>query len=156
MRTIERGDVQMFELWPHRSLSRSGVMLVIGAIAAGQILVIARTATPAIWPLLIPALGTVAILIAAFTANNRAAMVRETIEISGGRLKITRSARGKEPVTVEFDPGWARLQLASDYYVEDRLTVSQSGRSMSLGEFLTPEERRALRDALAEALSAQK
>ncbi len=145
---------QRIVLWPHRSLSRSGAAALLGAVIAGLAVPIMAIGASPVWPLVVPGGLTLAGLSLALWQNTRAARHGEIVTLGPQTLRVSRwGVQGAEPVA-EFSAYWVRVSLESDFYVEDRLTLREGRRSYSLGEFLAPEERRALADRLRNALAA--
>jgi len=142
-----------FVLWPHRSLSRTGMWLVLGAAAAGYMFALVRAPTAVILPLALPAAVALGVLAFAFLANTRAARFREAIEVGPERVVFERRGPSVRPICAEFNSAWVRVRLSSDRYVANRLTLEESGRSLSVGDFLTPEEREDLAQALRQSLA---
>ncbi|MEZ5850043.1 MAG: DUF2244 domain-containing protein [Hyphomicrobiaceae bacterium] len=138
----------VFEIWPHRSLGRIGTILVVGLAAIGCGLVAARTATQAL-PVTISALMASAMLAVAFWSNNRAARKSEAVRISPDRVIVTRTDRAGGPRQVAcFSTHWVRVVVSQDRDVTNRLTLTESGRTLSIAEFLSPEERGDLAESL--------
>ncbi len=76
----------------------------------------------------------------------------ETVLLAGGRLLVTRQdGRGGEE-RAELEPYWARVSLEEPPDGAPRLVASARGRSVEIGRFLAPEEKRALAEALEDAL----
>lgn len=160
--TPGRGDdlaagapVARFEIWPHRSLDARGTRLVLAIAALVVAVAFARNPHPSALPLIVGPLLAVAALAFAFRCNNRAAARSgETVEIGPDVVRVTRrTGKGRQP-PVEFSTGWVRIALAQDRNVVNRITLRQSDRSASIGEFLSPEERAALAQELQAALTA--
>ncbi len=139
------------ELAPHRSMSTLGRRLVIGVFALGAALTVLRSAPALHLPLVIAQLLTVIALWSAFYLNNRAARFCETIEISPDEVVASRAGPSLQPSeqqTVTFNPYWLRIDVSSDRHVENRITLRQSDRCFSLGEFLAPAERKHIAEDL--------
>ena len=66
---------------------------------------------------------------------------------------LTRHDPGRADRTWRGNPYWVRLKLDAGP-VEDYLTLTDGGREIELGAFLSPEERRALYTELAAACAA--
>lgn len=139
-------------LWPHRSLGPCGTGLVLGAASLGLALGLMGAPATVFWPLAIPAALTIAALGLAFWLNNRAARFHELIEIGPELVRVSRAGPAAAAATVSFNRYWVRVCVTSDRYVENRITLTESGRCFSVGEFLTPEERADLAKALEQSL----
>ncbi len=141
------GSEAVFEIWPHRSLGRGGTMLVIGIAAIGCSLVAARTAAQAL-PVTISAMMASAILGLAFWSNNRSARRSEAVRIGVDQVVVTRTDPHGRRQVVCFSTHWVRVVVSQDREVANRVTLTESGRALSIAEFLSPEERADLADKL--------
>ena len=139
---------QRFVLWPHRSGSTALIVLLLATMTAGLAVPVVVIAGFAAWPLVVAALVTVVGVALAFWSNNMAARFREVIWVSPRSIHIERIGPATDHFDIRFDTHWARLTVETDRYVENRITIRESGRSYSPGIFLAPEERKSLADAL--------
>ena len=149
------------ELTPHRSLSPRGFLLLMSGIctlsfAGGLAFFLAGA-----WPV-IGFLGADVLLIyLAFKINYRRARLVERLHLTRDRLTVSRTWPGGRSASWEFQPSW--LQVICDAPQDTRrgpgtpadcpLVLRSHGRSLSVGSFLTCEERRDLAAALRDALS---
>ena len=142
-------------LWPHQSLTPGGFSVFIGATAAMLSLpLFAVLGTPIVWVLLaffaLPLWG----VWRAIMTNRRARMIAEEMTLAQGRLHlIHRSPEGRE-MTWDAHPQWVTVHLRHDGPVENYLTLTGGTREVELGRFLTPDERRDLKDDLERRLAA--
>jgi uncharacterized membrane protein len=89
----------------------------------------------------------------ALWSNNRAARRLEVVEVGPDVVRVTRvSARGHEE-TLDFSTGWVRLAVSHDRRIAHRVTLTERGRTCSIGECLSPDERRALAAAISASLA---
>ncbi|HRO15604.1 MAG TPA: DUF2244 domain-containing protein [Paracoccus sp. (in: a-proteobacteria)] len=79
----------------------------------------------------------------------------EEVELSPDRLQVTRHDPGRPDRHWQGNPYWVRLSMGEGP-VEDYLTLTDGGREIELGAFLSPDERRTLREELSAALAAQR
>ncbi len=145
--------VQRFVLWPNRSLPYRGKIILLAVIATGLAIPILFVNGAMIWYLTVPAGLTFLGMLLALWSNERAANFQEIVEISQGVMRIRRVGIRGPDIEVRFNPYWAKLSLKTDRYVENRLLISESGQSYSVGEFLAPEEREVLSEFLADSMS---
>lgn len=148
---LKSQPLERMTIWPHRSLSRKGFMVLI-TILAGLLSTIGFGFFLAgAWPV-IGFLGLELLVVwGAFNLNYRAAKVRETIETNTETLKIEHTdERGKLAIT-EFPVGWLRVHLSplvtpdvSSRY-RQRVILSSHGRQAEVGAFLHPAEKAKLR-----------
>ncbi len=139
-------------LYPHRSLSPSGFWILMGAVsgisfAAGILFTIMGA-----WPVF-GFFGLDVLLLAwCFHRSYRQARLYETVRLTTRRLTVQRVEPGGTARTWTFPPFWLRVEMDDPPRHESRLTLSSHGQHLTIGSFLTPEERadfaRALRGAL--------
>ena len=143
--------LERLTIWPHRSLSRKGFMVLITILACLLFTIGVGFFLAGAWPV-IGFLGLELLVVwGAFNLNYRAAKVRETIETNTETLKIEHTdERGKLAIT-EFPVGWLRVQLSplatpdvSSRY-RQRVILSSHGRQAEVGAFLHPAEKAKLR-----------
>jgi uncharacterized membrane protein len=146
--------VASFEIWPHRSLDARGTRILLAFAAVAGLVVFLGSPAPRALPLLISPLLAVGALAVAFRCNNRAAArTGEKIEIGPDVVKVMRRSGKGAVAPIEFSTAWVRLAVTQDRKVANRITLNQSGRSCSVGECLSPEERVELAKALEAALA---
>lgn len=142
-----------FELWPHRATGPAGLRLVVGSTGAVMLTIAAVPAFYGLWPVSLIVVAAYVFFVTAFLHNRRAGCYGEIIDITPHAIVVQAQCRRGGPISrTSFDPHWVRVCLATDYYVENRLTLRQSGRAMEIGRFLAPEERVALARALDDSL----
>lgn len=146
-------QIQRFVLRPNRSLPYRGKIVLITVIAIGLMTPLSFVSGVMIWYLFVPAGLTFSGMLLALWSNERAGKFREIIEVSPDFVRIRCVGIGRPDFEVQFNPYWAKLSLETDRYVENRIVLSQSGQSYSIGEFLAPEERETLSGVLAETIS---
>jgi uncharacterized membrane protein len=103
-----------------------------------------------------PVVGWVSVtffgLALALWVNHRSARMAEIIEINPDVVHVARFGPATARHEERFNAAWLRISVRSDRTVADRVTLCESGRSMSIGEFLSPQERIALTEALKASL----
>lgn len=145
--------LRSFEVWPHRSLDRRGLRLLHLGVIAAFLVVIARNAGPAIGPIAVACGLAYLVLATAFWANGRAARMAERIEIRPDVVRILRYGTATKPFSAEFKTHWVRVVVSQHRDIGNRVTLRESGRSVSLGEFLSHEERLQLAAALEDEIA---
>jgi uncharacterized membrane protein len=139
-------------LLPHRSLAPRGfhiLMLVLGlvslAVGIGFVSIGA-------WPVVGFFGLDVALVYVAFRLNYRSARRSETLRLAGDAFTVERvSVRGKRRMW-RFQPFWLRVILEERADESNRLFVASHGRSLAIGDFLSPSARRELAATIREAL----
>ena len=144
--------IQSFEIWPHRSLTRAGQGRLLALVAFGASLSVLRLPSAAVLPLATGAVATVGALALALWCNNRAARFGERVEIGPDVVRVVRcQARGMVEL-MRFSTGWVRVAVTHDREMTHRVTLTERGRSCSIGACLSPEERQALAKAISDCL----
>jgi uncharacterized membrane protein len=144
-------------LTPHRSLSNTGFLVVIGLIAGLSFMAGILFLLLGAWPVM-PFLGLDVVLIYwAFRANYRAAAAYEEVTVTPSELHVKKvSARGKV-AEWSLNPVWVRLEREThEEFGVMRLLLVSHGRKLSVGSFLGPNERESFAVALAAAIGEAK
>jgi uncharacterized membrane protein len=76
----------------------------------------------------------------------------ESVRLADGKLVIHRADGRGGRERVELEPYWTRLSLEEPSGTGSVLLASARGRSVEIGQFLAPDEKRALAEALDAAL----
>lgn len=139
--------------WPYRSLPRKGFVWVISVTATLLALpLLAVVGSMVLWGLLPFMALAIWALWAAISHSYRSGETREHMQISREGLSLTRQDPGREDRHWRANPYWVRPALRPGP-VEDYLTLTDGGREVELGAFLTPEERRQLHEELTRRLA---
>lgn len=142
-------------LTPHRSLSKLGFALLMGAVGlAGFATGIAFLLMGA-WPVFGFCGVEIGLFYLFFRLNYRSARAFERVTLSAALLTVERHDAHGRVCRWAFQPYWVRVGMDDPPRHESRLTLSSHGRTLTIGGFLSPEERldfaRALRKALADS-----
>lgn len=143
-----------FDIWPHRSLGAGGLTMLLGVIAATLTLVALRSPPQVFWPIAFGCVLTFAAISLALMSNMRAARMSEKVEIGPKVVRVHRLGPRRRRRMVEFSTHWVRVVVSTDRNVANRVTLTESGRRVSIGEFLLPAERSSLADAIRSSLAA--
>ena len=147
---LKTQPLERLTIWPHRSLSRKGFMVLITVLVGLLSTIGFGFFLAGAWPV-IGFLGLELLVVwGAFNLNYRAAKVRETIETNTETLKIEHTdERGKSEIT-EFPVGWLRVHLSPSVTPDvsaryhQRVVLSSHGRKAEVGAFLHPAEKAKL------------
>jgi uncharacterized membrane protein len=139
-------------LAPHRSLSPAGFLAVMAvtagiSFAAGILFILIGA-----WPICGFFGLDVALLYGAFHLSYRSARSRETVRLTEDEFTVERISVRGERLLWRLPPVWLRVRLEEFDDESNRLTVTSHGRTLVIGGFLSPDERRALADRLQGAL----
>jgi uncharacterized membrane protein len=142
-------------LTPHRSLNRTGFLIVMGFIglvsfAAGLAFLLMGA-----WPVFgFFGLDVLAIWWA-FRINFRRARASEEILVTPSELRIRRTSHRGHVVEFVLNPLWVRLdQVTHEEYGIENLYLVSRGRSLAVASFLGPDEKASFAKALTAALQA--
>lgn len=142
-------------LTPHRSLTREGFLLVMALVVLVNLVVGGMFVLLGAWPIAGFAGLDVLLVWWAFRANFADARKLERISITEHELVLDRESEKHPPQQQRFVRRWVRVELEEDREREligSLLLVSGRTR-VAVGEFLAPEERKTLADALKAALA---
>ncbi|MDR3376397.1 MAG: DUF2244 domain-containing protein [Ancalomicrobiaceae bacterium] len=140
-------------LTPHRSLPAKGfvglVALAVGlALLTG--LIFGRLGA---WPIVGFCGLDVALLVAAFLVNYRAARAYEEVEVHWHEVVLRQVASNGRTREYRFNPAWVRLEI--DRLDDEgivRIAFFSHGRGVELARFLNPEDRTSFAAALKRAI----
>lgn len=140
-------------LYPHRSLSPRGFLLLMVAISLVSFIAGIGFYRIGAWP--VPGfLGLDVVLVyGAFKLNYRDGRRYETVEVDRERLEVTRVFPSGKRESFSLNPYWARVQLTQRVEGRSDLALTLHGRAYPLGDFLTDDERSDLASALEAALA---
>jgi len=142
-------------LTPHRSLNRTGFMLVMTFLT-----VISFAAGVAFWMMgAWPVFGffglDVLAIYIAFKINFRRAKASEEISVTPSELRVRRISHRGHVVEWVLNPLWVQLdQIAHEEFGIERLYLVSRGRRVSIGSFLGPNEKASFASALRAGLVA--
>jgi uncharacterized membrane protein len=143
-------------LHPHRSLPPKGflaLMLVLGAVSFVSGVIFVRIGA---WPVFGFFGFDVALVYLAFRLNYRSGRMREVLRLEGGDLTVERIDPRGRCRRWRMQAFWLRVELIEAPDGGNRLLVATHGRSLPIGGFLTPGERRDLAGELKAALARWK
>jgi uncharacterized membrane protein len=145
----------MFEttLIPHRSLSPAGYRLLIACLAAPNGLLALAFLIRGVWPVAVLSVLLVAAIHFAFRRNfAEARRLRERVTLDERDLVIEQTGRDGSVRCRRFNRYWVRVRFEEEDEDTNRLRVGSHGRFVTLGSFLSPDERKRLAGTLEEAL----
>ena len=144
-------------LTPHRSLGRTGFMVLMGTLAAIWLVTGAIFLARGAWPVF-GFFGLDLLLVyGAFRLNYRAARAREEVSVSRTSLDIRKIAPSGRTVAHHFNPFWSRFSV--NRHAEIGITsmaVDSRGESVPIGAFLNPDDRESFASAFSGALAKAK
>lgn len=139
-------------LHPHRSLSPFGFRLLMVVAACMMLGVGFLFALMGAWPVIGFCGLEFLLLYVMFRSNYRAARGYERVRLSDVSFDVQKiDPRGSEK-NWRFEPTWLQVHMDNPPEHHSQLTVASHGRRLTIGKFLTPEERVEVADALRGAL----
>jgi uncharacterized membrane protein len=144
-------------LTPHRSLGRTGFMVVMGALlfawTATGLIMLSHGAWPVFGFFGLDVLG----VYVAFRLNYRAARVREEVSVSRTALDILKVAASGKTEAHHFNPFWSKFSVARHAEIGiTGMTVESQGENVPIGAFLNPDDRETFATAFSRALATAK
>ena len=139
-------------LFPHRSLSPSGFVLLMCAIGLFSFVLGMAFLMIGAWPVLGFFCLDVLLIYIAFKLNYRSGRRYETVEVTREGMTITRVHPGGKAETFNFNPFWVRVRLREEEDGRTQLSLASQGREFLFAQFLTDDERRDFAGALSKAL----
>lgn len=140
------------ELRPRRGASLKAVHTLIWIVGGVWFVVGVCFWMAGAWPVF-GFLGLdVALLYLALRLHHQAGNRVEAIRLTPDALTVRRVDPWGRRRTWSFQPYWLQVNLMEAEGRHDRLELRSHGKSLVIGEFLMPEERRALAGALRAAL----
>lgn len=151
-------EVLSLELWPHQSLTPNGFVIMIGA-TFGMLMIplVGLIGTAALWGVLPFIMGALALLWFGLKRSWRDRDILETFRITDQEATLIRRDPDGSERDWHTNPYWMRVERHEKVgIIEDYLTLEGGPRSVEIGAFLTPEERRGLERRILRALGRVK
>lgn len=139
-------------LMPHRSLSPAGFWLLMALISGVSFVSGMYFMLKGAWPVTGYFGLDVLLIYLAFKASYRSARLYETVKLTEEALVIERVIPSGRRARWSFQPYWLRVEMDDPPEHGSQLTLTSHGRSLVIGSFLSPEERREVAEALRKAL----
>ncbi len=139
-------------LYPHRSLSRWGFIILMGLLTGLSLAVSLPFLLQGAWPVAAFSGLAVAVVYVCFMRNYRAGRIVETLRLDDSELVVSRTPPDGPTRRWRFQPFWLRVAVERPHRPDSRLYISSHGRRVAVGSFLTLQERLDLAEALQAAL----
>ena len=136
---------------PHRSLSRRGGAVLIGALATISAGMMVRLWLWGAWPAAIFSLLDVPLLLILLAINQHRARASELIMLADHQLVVIRTDSLGRRDQIALSTAWLRVVLESPDAIP-RVVFTSRGRAFEVGSFLHDLDKRSLFDALRNAL----
>jgi uncharacterized membrane protein len=142
-------------LTPHRSLGPRGFLILMSCLGFLSFVSGVVFVSIGAWPVFGFFGLDVLLVYVAFRANYRDARAFETLTLTEAALLFRRvSAKGSEQ-RFDLEPYWLKIEIDEPAEHGSPLILSERGTRLSVGSFLTPEERTGLAQALRRALDSR-
>ncbi len=142
-------------LTPHRSLNRTGFLVLMGFISAVSFAAGLAFLLMGAWPVLGFFGLDVLVIYWAFRINFRDAKAIEEISVTPFELRVRRVSHRGHVVEWVLNPLWVRLdQITHAEFGIEKLYLVSNGRRVSIARFLGPDEKASFAKALTLALQA--
>ncbi len=149
----QEGAVFHAVLYPHRSLSPHGFLLLMSAIGSVSFVAGMVFWWIGAWPVFGFFGLDVLLIYWAFRANYRAARALEFVELDSHHLTLTRyDAKGRK-VAFEFNTYWVRVQVKELTGGQTKLALTSHGQMVEFGNYLNNDERRDFAEVLKDRLA---
>jgi uncharacterized membrane protein len=139
-------------LRPHRSLSPKGFHILMLSLAAVSMTAGVLFVSIGAWPVCGFFGLDVLLVYLAFRVSYRRGRMSEVLRLQGGDLTVERIGSRGECRHWRMQAFWLRVTLIEAADGSNRLLVTTHGRSLPIGGFLSPVERRHLAQELDAAL----
>jgi uncharacterized membrane protein len=142
-------------LTPHRSLNRTGFILVMAFLSAISFAAGIAFLIMGAWPV-VGFLGLDVLAIYwAFRINYRRARASEEISVTSTELRVRRISHRGHVAEWVLNPLWVQVdQVVHQEFGIERLYLVSRGRRVSIGSFLGPDEKASFSSALKAGLAA--
>ncbi|MEM6902385.1 MAG: DUF2244 domain-containing protein [Pseudomonadota bacterium] len=94
----------------------------------------------------------VLLLYCLFRANYKSGKTYETVRLTESRLVVDRQDHWGKHTRWTFQPYWLNVHIADPVQHDSQIHITSHGRSITVGNFLAPEERADFASALKRAL----
>lgn len=140
-------------LYPQRSMKpkhfQRFLLVIIGVCGLASL----RFYVAGAWPVAAFLLLDIVALWLAFAISYRRGRLRETIQLSETDLIITRTDPAGRLASWRFEPYWVNVSLSRSGSTEDALSIHHHDKTVTLGSYLRPKERRQVAARLKAALT---
>tara|TARA_E500000305_G_scaffold6383_1_gene4952 strand:+ start:191 stop:709 length:519 start_codon:yes stop_codon:yes gene_type:complete len=150
----ERPNDALFDaiLYPHRSLSPRGFLILMAAITCCSIAIGTAFWIAGAWPVFGFFGLDVLLIYITFRLSYRDARRYETVHLTRAALTVERFVRGRRVMEKHLQPYWLNVGVEEERSGPDRLMLRTHGQSLEIGAFLSPPEKQEFADSLTSAL----
>ncbi|WP_338833968.1 DUF2244 domain-containing protein [Bradyrhizobium septentrionale] len=144
-------------LTPHRSLNRTGFIVLMSFVTVVSFIAGVVFWWLGAWPIFGFFWLDVLVIYWAFKVNFRTARASEEITVTPSELRVRRISHRGHVAEWVLNPLWVRFeQISHEEFGIERLYLVSRGRRISIGSFLSPDEKASFSKALTAALNTAK
>ena len=155
--SFSAGDppIARLTLWPHQSLPPKGFVWFIGITSAMFLFPLtALLGTGALWGMLPFLMGALALVWYFLRRSAADASLQEVLTLWNDHIDLTRHNPRAPDQNWHANPHWVEIKLRpTGGPVENYLTLRGNDRTVEIGAFLSPDERRELSTELQAAFA---
>ena len=140
-------------LFPHRSLTRRGYLVLMAVVAGAMGFAALRTWAIGAWPVSLFAVADILLVWGAFKLSYRSGRQFEEITVTPSEVLIRKVSPAGRVREHRFQTAWARLAVVRRDEDVVNLEIGSHGRAVVIGAFLNPEDRASFASALSDAIS---
>ena len=140
-------------LTPHRSLGPRGFWLLMAGIVAVSFAAGIAFLLAGAWPIFGFFGLDVLLVYWAFKASYRSGRLREVVRLTERELTVERISPAGRVRRWSFEPYWLRVELDDRPRHASQLRLTSHGKALSIGAFLSPQERGEVASELRIALA---
>ena len=140
------------ELRPYRSMPARGFVILMAVLAGLSVIAGTTCIIVGAWPVFGFFGLDVALVYVAFRASYRSARLSECVRLTERDLTVERISERGERRHWQFEPLWLRV-VFTEQNETNTLTLASHGRTVAVGSFLGPAERRSFAAVLQQALA---
>ncbi|MFC3714511.1 DUF2244 domain-containing protein [Sphingoaurantiacus capsulatus] len=139
-------------LTPNRSLDRRHARWIVLGVGAIMGLMALRMLWLGAWPVVPFLILDVALVVWAFRASYRSGRGFETLRLDADDLVVRRTSPEGHERRIRLEPLWTRATLERLAMKQNRLWLVARDTRVSVGRFLSPAEREAIYEVIADGL----
>ncbi|MEM6745922.1 MAG: DUF2244 domain-containing protein [Pseudomonadota bacterium] len=139
-------------LFPNRSLSPDGFRRVLAVVVGVNLMNAIIYFTLGAWPVAFFCGVDILIVWAAFKASYAQGRRHERVMLTHDALWVSRVLPSGHETRWKLSPYWTQVEIDDPVEHATQLKLIEKGKTLVLGSFLAPGERKELADAIQEAL----
>jgi len=141
-------------LYPNRSLTNDGFKRVLALVIGVNLMNAFIYFTVGAWPVAFFCGVDILIVWIAFKISYAQGRKHERVMLTDEALWISRVLPSGHETRWKLSPYWAKISIERPVEHDTQLKITEKGRTLILGSFLSPRERGELATALDKALAA--